>query len=216
MLQGLYLLLVTNRNSNILEDLDTLRLLSKLVPEYSGNILDEESIGRAAFSLIFAFDEVISNGHKENITVQQVKQNCEMESHEEKLHKMIIQSKINDTKDVMKRKAMEIEKTKLEQKRSGLPVGPGYNPSLGGLSGMSNRPLPDLDLGPSLATPSLTPSFNSTAAKAAGPKKGMQLGKAKGATSILETLAKEEGVADLEQPTRAAAGPAGGMVIAGE
>jgi len=35
---------------------------------------------------------------------QQVKQNCEMESHEEKLHKMIIQSKINDTKDIMKRK----------------------------------------------------------------------------------------------------------------
>ena len=28
----------------------------------------------------------------------QVKQNTEMESHEEKLHKMIIQSKINDTK----------------------------------------------------------------------------------------------------------------------
>ena len=30
--------------------------------------------------------------------IDQVKQNCEMESHEEKLHKMIIQSKINDTK----------------------------------------------------------------------------------------------------------------------
>jgi len=30
--------------------------------------------------------------------VSQVKQNTEMESHEEKLHKMIIQSKINDTK----------------------------------------------------------------------------------------------------------------------
>jgi hypothetical protein len=36
-----------------------------------------------------------------------------MESHEEKLHKMIIQSKINDTKDVMKRKAMEIDKSKV-------------------------------------------------------------------------------------------------------
>ena len=40
----------------------------------------------------------------------------EMESHEEKLHKMIIQSKINDTKDVMKRKAAEIEKSKVERK----------------------------------------------------------------------------------------------------
>ena len=31
-------------------------------------------------------------------TVPQVKQNTEMESHEEKLHKMIIASKVNDTK----------------------------------------------------------------------------------------------------------------------
>ena len=42
--------------------------------------------------------QVISLGHKDNVTVSQVKQNTEMESHEEKLHKMIIQSKINDTK----------------------------------------------------------------------------------------------------------------------
>jgi hypothetical protein len=130
----MYLLLVTNRNSNILEDLDTLRLLSKLVPEYAGSMLDEEAISRAAFDLIFAFDEVISLGHKENITVQQVKQNCEMESHEEKLHKMIIQSKINDTKDIMKRKAIEIDKTKVDQKRM-MPVGPGYNPAMSGMSG---------------------------------------------------------------------------------
>lgn len=132
--QGMFLLLVTNRGSNILEDLDTLRMLSKLVPEYAGTMLDEVAVSRAAFDLIFAFDEVISHGHKENITVQQVKQNCEMESHEEKLHKMIIQSKINDTKDIMKRKAMEIDKHKMEQKRT-LPTGPGFNNVMGGMGG---------------------------------------------------------------------------------
>lgn len=95
--QGLYLVLVTNKSSNILEDLETLRLLSKTVPEYIHS-LDEDSVTRGAFELIFAFDEVISMGHKENITVQQIRQNTDMESHEEKLHKMIIQSKINDTK----------------------------------------------------------------------------------------------------------------------
>ncbi|KAB1200566.1 Coatomer subunit delta-3 [Morella rubra] len=41
-----------------------------------------------------------------------VKQHCEMESHEEKLHKLVLQSKINETKDHMKRKASEIEKSK--------------------------------------------------------------------------------------------------------
>lgn len=71
--------------------------LNQVVPEYTLG-LDEDSVGRAAFDLLFAFDEVISLGYKENVTVAQVKQNTEMESHEEKLHKMIIQSKINDTK----------------------------------------------------------------------------------------------------------------------
>lgn len=66
-----------------------------------------------AFEIIFSFDEVISSGHKENVTIAQVKQYVEMESHEEKLHKLIIESKINDTKDVMKRKANEIEKNRV-------------------------------------------------------------------------------------------------------
>ncbi|VAH18867.1 unnamed protein product [Triticum turgidum subsp. durum] len=110
-IEGLYLLLITNKQSNILEDLDTLRLLSKLVPEYSS--LDEDSICKTAFELIFAFDEAISLGNKENVTVQQVKQYCEMESHEEKAHKLMMQSKINETKDVMKKRASELDKIRV-------------------------------------------------------------------------------------------------------
>ncbi|XP_062119069.1 coatomer subunit delta-like [Humulus lupulus] len=79
--------------------------------------LDEEGVYRTAFKLIFAFDEVIPLGHKENVTVAQVKQYCEMESHEEKLHKLVMQSKINETKDVMKHKASEIDKSKIEKNR---------------------------------------------------------------------------------------------------
>lgn len=71
MVQGLYLLLITNKGSNILEDLDTLRLLSKVVPEYVHPV-DEEGVSTGAFELIFAFDEVISMGHRESISVAQV------------------------------------------------------------------------------------------------------------------------------------------------
>ncbi len=60
------------------------------MPEFALSY-EEEDIVKQAFELVSAFDEVISLGHKENISVMQVKQNCEMESHEEKLHKMIIQ-----------------------------------------------------------------------------------------------------------------------------
>ena len=54
-----------------------------------------------------------------------------MESHEEKLHKMIIQSKVADTRDVMKRKAAEIERSKAEARMGGGGGGGGY----GGPSG---------------------------------------------------------------------------------
>ena len=70
-LQALYLLLVTNKGSNILEDLEILRLLAKTVPDYV-QTLSEEGIVDAAFDLLFAFDEVISLGYKENVTLQQV------------------------------------------------------------------------------------------------------------------------------------------------
>ncbi|AQK40422.1 Coatomer subunit delta [Zea mays] len=113
-IEGLYLLLITNKQSNILEDLDTLRLLSKLVPEYSPS-LDEEGICKTAFEIIFAFDEAISLGNKENVTVQQVKQYCEMESHEEKAHKLMMQTKINETKDLMKKRANELDKMRMER-----------------------------------------------------------------------------------------------------
>lgn len=222
----MYLLLVTNRGSNILEDLDTLRLLSKLVPEYAGPEVDEEAIAAVAFDLVFAFDEVISLGHKENITVQQVKQNCEMESHEEKLHKMIIQSKINETKDIMKRKAMEIDKHRVDAKRSGGGIGAGPSFGMAGGGGMGSSGgmggAPDMDRGISLG-PSIGggggSSFggaSSGGACAGGggagpPKKGMVLGKSKaGPSSLLESLAKEEGVAvaALDVPAHVAASSA--------
>jgi len=146
----LYLLLVTTKGSNILEDLDVLRLLAKTLPEYTQGQVDEEGVSLSAFDLIFAFDEIISLGYKENVTMAQVKTFTEMNSHEEKLHKMMIQSKINDTKDVMRRKADEIDKVKNETRRmqqssmqrdrgmySALNQGFGSRPS-GGFGGPSD------------------------------------------------------------------------------
>ncbi|RYR14638.1 hypothetical protein Ahy_B04g071290 [Arachis hypogaea] len=48
----------------------------------------------------------------ENVTVAQVKQYCEMESHEEKLHRQMREDKIREANDEMKRKANEIDKNK--------------------------------------------------------------------------------------------------------
>ncbi|KAK8449915.1 hypothetical protein SEVIR_7G286100v4 [Setaria viridis] len=200
-IEGLYLLLITNKQSNILEDLDTLRLLSKLVPEYSPS-LNEEGICKTAFELIFAFDEAISLGNKENVTVQQVKQYCEMESHEEKAHKLMMQAKINETKDIMKKKANELDKMRME--RGKLDKG-GYSSISGprviektfsdmsisgsGFGGLST----DMD---SFAS---KPKGGrpSTTATAPGKGLGMKLGKTQKTNQILESL-KAEGEVILE------------------
>ncbi|KAF5742785.1 coatomer subunit delta [Tripterygium wilfordii] len=208
-IEALYLLLVTNKQSNILEDLETLRTLSKLVPEYSFS-LDEEGICRAAFELIFAFDEVISLGHKENVTVAQVKQYCEMESHEEKLHKLVLQSKINETKDVMKRKASEIDKSKIEKNR-GDKGGYSSMPSMG--SGRIDGSYADISISSSGSGFGSGSVFGSTTDVESYPSKskgrapsfatapskglGMKLGKSQKTNQFLESL-KAEGEVILE------------------
>ncbi|KAK8567772.1 hypothetical protein V6N12_006345 [Hibiscus sabdariffa] len=199
-IEALYLLLVTNKQSNILEDLETLRLLSKLVPEYCYS-LDEEGICKTAFELIFAFDEVICLGHKENVTVAQVKQYCEMESHEEKLHKLVLQSKINETKDVMKRKASEIDKSKIDKNRGDkggiLSMGSGrietsfsemsISSSASGFGGGSGMGVTtDAD---SFSTKSKGRQPSSATAPPKGL--GMQLGKSQKTNQFLESLKAE-------------------------
>nr|XP_010940311.1 coatomer subunit delta-2 [Elaeis guineensis]XP_029116081.1 coatomer subunit delta-2 [Elaeis guineensis] len=207
-IEALYLLLVTNKQSNILEDLETLRLLSKLVPEYSPS-LDEEGICKMAFELIFAFDEAISLGHKENVTVAQVKQYCEMESHEERLHKLVMQSKINETKDVMKRRASEIDKSKIEKNRGDRG---GFMSSMSGPrkldSGFSDMSISSsgtgFGSGSGFGLSTDVDSFSSKpkgrpSASATAPPKGlgMKLGKMQRTNQFLESL-KAEGEVILE------------------
>lgn len=65
------------------------------------------------FDLVFAFDEVITNGgHRESITLAQIQTNLSMESHEEKLHMMIEQSKMTQAKEEADRKAKEFREEK--------------------------------------------------------------------------------------------------------
>jgi len=89
----MYVLIVTNVRSNILQDLQTLRLLAKLVPEYCQGH-DEESIVENAFDLIFAFDEAVSLGHSEDVNMDKIKTYMEMDSHEEKLANIIKETQL--------------------------------------------------------------------------------------------------------------------------
>ena len=82
--EKLYVLLITTKTSNILEDLETLRLFARVVPEYCRS-MDESEIVENAFQIIFAFDEIVALGYRESVNLAQIRTFVEMDSHEEKV-----------------------------------------------------------------------------------------------------------------------------------
>jgi len=62
----------------------------KQIPEYCKNVEESEIISQS-FPLIFAFDEIIALGYRENVNLAQIRTFTEMDSHEEKVFQAIRQ-----------------------------------------------------------------------------------------------------------------------------
>jgi len=219
-MESLYLVLVTNRSSNILEDLETLRLLAKVVQDCCQIQVNEELVLKHAFDIVFAFDEVISFGHRESVTLSQIKTYTEMDSHEEKLHQMIEQSKINEAREVAKKKQMELAKLRASQpKDTGIGSGSGGGGGGGGPSissstlqeSMSPTPSPS-DMAPPAWASSMNDDSGPAPLKPGAPKKGMMLGKKKPGDVFaglgMSEPAPAEAAAQAEAPIEEAAAPA--------
>lgn len=87
-LDELYIVLITNRQSNILQDIDSLHLFAQVTTSICKS-LEEREILRNAFELLSAFDELVTLGYRENLTLSQIKTFLEMESHEERIQEII-------------------------------------------------------------------------------------------------------------------------------
>src|SRR5271163_3468798 len=89
-LEEMYMVLITSKRSNILQDIETLHLFAQVVTSVCrGTSLDEREISKNAFELLSAFDEIVCLGYRENLTLPQVKNILEMESQEEKIQDII-------------------------------------------------------------------------------------------------------------------------------
>lgn len=198
-IDNFFLLLITNKTSNIVEDLHTLQLLAKVLPDICGH-LTEESIKNKQFDLIFSFDEALTaGGHSENITVQQIRTNLEMESHEEKLHNMILKSKRDAAKTEMKRQQQRIKVEQRDRQRMERAAGfsastsstAGFGSSSSsagfGSSGYNSAPSP----------PSSSQQRSSTPPPAAAKATGMKLGGAKQGKNFVDAMVAEDDLADL-------------------
>jgi coatomer subunit delta len=146
------MVLITNKQSNILQDIDSLHLFAQVVTSTCKS-LDEREILKNAFELLSAFDELVTFGYRENLTISQIKTFLEMESHEERIQEIIsrvcpldmviyadgggltrLQNKELEATEERKRKAKQLEMQRKESARSGrgamprTPVYPTYTP----------------------------------------------------------------------------------------
>ncbi|XP_061381168.1 coatomer subunit delta [Danaus plexippus] len=119
-LDKLYMLLITTKASNILEDLETLRLFSRVVPEYCTQLTEAEILNQA-FNLLFAFDEIVALGYRESVNLAQVRSFVEMDSHEEKIYQAVRQTQEREAANRMRERAKELQRERLEAAKRGQP-----------------------------------------------------------------------------------------------
>lgn len=136
-LDKLYMLLITTKASNILEDLETLRLFSRVIPEYCKSI-EEKEINDHCFELLFAFDEIVALGYRENVNLAQIRTFTEMESHEEKVFKAMRETQEKEAKLKMLERAEEIRRLKVTEGKSKYGASSNSNFSSGFGNSMSS------------------------------------------------------------------------------
>jgi hypothetical protein len=198
-LENLYVLLVTNKNSNILEDLETIHLLAKIVPEYAPH-LEEKEVLTKSFDIVFAFDEVIAMGYKERVNITQIKHFLTMESHNEERHKQEEKVKLEIARKKAEDERRRLDKKKMEDKKHGIGGGMGSEHLSNAYVGQGSGPRSTFANEPVVESRRDSPKMET---RASAPK-GLQLGKTKKTTGYSQVL-KEENVTETEVP---AAGPA--------
>ncbi|XBW35592.1 hypothetical protein QEN19_001166 [Hanseniaspora menglaensis] len=123
-----YMVLITNLQSNIIQDIKTLNLFAETVNSLLSLLLykspnehvplkssDEELISLHAFDLINAFDEIITLGYKENVKTSQILNSYNMWSMEETWKNINDESKERAAKENRKRELENIDR----RRRSG-------------------------------------------------------------------------------------------------
>jgi hypothetical protein len=220
-LEELYILLITNKASNILQDIETLHLFARVVSDQC-RTAEEREISKNAFALLGAFDEIISLGYREQVNSMQIKNVLEMESHEEKIQDIIArvcsftyplsglplplyrfeQNKEAEAKEELKRRAKQLEMQRREMAKRNAATG-GNASYLGGMSNTSGpySSIPRFEA-PTETIRSSSPAPSSLTTKSSAFKgSGMKLGKQTKQSDFLASLGHEVVTPDVSMPS---------------
>lgn len=176
-LEEFYIVLITTKNSNILQDIDTLHLFASTVSNLLRSI-DEREIFDNAFEILGAFDEIINLGFKENLTLSQVQTFLEMDSYEEKIQEVIDRNKELEATEERKRRAKEIHRKELARRTmEKMPSVPSQN-TYGYDSYNNNTSSSNYLQAPSYESNTIIDNAPAVPAPRHGPTRGgLQLGK---------------------------------------
>ncbi|EGG05432.1 uncharacterized protein MELLADRAFT_116836 [Melampsora larici-populina 98AG31] len=118
-LEDLWLVVLTNRQSNILQDIDTLHLLSRIVSDFCRGSVTESEVLSRSFEVLSSFDEVVSLGYREKVDLNGIRSVMEMESHEEKIQDIIAKNKEQEAKEELKRRAKQLDMQRRDAAKRG-------------------------------------------------------------------------------------------------
>ena len=114
-IESLYLILITTKNSNIIEDTEILKLIYRLIQDLCGAIT-QESIITNAFEIMLGIDDIVSLGYRNSVNLGQIKQYLQMESIEELEYKRKKREQEEKVKKELAEKGREFDKLKREKK----------------------------------------------------------------------------------------------------
>ncbi|KAI9254223.1 Longin-like domain-containing protein [Sporodiniella umbellata] len=188
-LDELFIVLITNRQSNILQDIESLHLFARVVTNICHSF-DEADIFRNSFELLCAFDEIISVGYRENVNLSQVKSSMEMESHEERIQEIIAKNKEAEAKEELKRRAKQFEMQRKEAQKRGQEFMQGNFKSSNNMYGGGSFSGQQFPTAFESSTPApkdnFSPVENVVNTDAAPKPKGMQLGRKTKTVNLFE------------------------------
>ena len=110
-----YLILITTKNSNIIEDTEILKLIYRLIQDLC-NSINQESIVENAFEIMLGIDDIVSLGYRNSVNLGQIKQYLQMESAEEKEFKRKKEEQELAVQKALEEKGREFDRQRREKK----------------------------------------------------------------------------------------------------
>ena len=111
-----FLILITSKNSNIIEDTEILKLIYRLIQDLCNGQINYDSIIENSYEIMLGIDDIACLGYRNGINIIQIKQYLQMESLEEKEFK---RKKLEQERRVQRElyeKSKEFDRLKREKK----------------------------------------------------------------------------------------------------